>query len=268
MTISMEKIKELLPEEYEIERHLSTEGQGSVFLGKYKGETAAIKFFYPQNNPQRIQHELSTLPAIKHPNLVELFDTCKINTAAAPIQVVAYKYYSGGDLRQFITSEVGLLSYEKLLDIGLQISEVIELLWSKRIVHRDIKPDNIVIHEGVYVLVDLGVAKFLDQTRVTQPGFNPGTPGYESPEQDRGLTNLTLFSDIFSLGVTLYYLASKQHPFHGSQELIRSQTPPQNLLQIRNDLPLQFTNLIHDMMHFRVFNRPKSIHNRFLSLKP
>jgi serine/threonine protein kinase len=104
-----------------------------------------------------------------------------------------------------------------------QIASAIELLWNSNKVHRDIKPANILVDtSGKPVLIDFGLVRHLDLQSMTVLGGAPGTPGYASPEQARGLRNLTFRSDIFSLGVTIYEAIAGRHPFHKSQDLINA----------------------------------------------
>ena len=178
-----------------------------------------------------------------------------------PLKVIAYEYLGGGDLKQLVRKDV-TTPLQQLAKIGFDISEAIEFLWSSkhRIVHRDIKPDNIVAaNDRRYVLVDLAFARHLDLSDLTLPGRVAGTRGYMSPEQYQGRRNLTRNSDVFSLGITLYEIATKQHPFNHDQDSLMRGELVNHLPKIRPDLPLNFTNLIDRMLEFRSFRRPKNI---------
>jgi eukaryotic-like serine/threonine-protein kinase len=237
-----------------------------VFLGKVDGEVVALKVYGPTEERRRMERELNLLAAIDCPNLVKVrrHDWITINDTPCPL--VAFEYHPHGDLRRLTELEVTPLDTGTLLRIGAQISNAIEALWGKRIVHRDIKPANIVkAEDGHFVLVDLGLAKHLDLSTITLAGFTVGTVGYMSPEQAQGRKRLTLNSDVFSLGVTLYELAAKRHPFGHSQiQIARGLAQPLN--KIRPDLPVPLSHLIHQMMQLSPYNRPRQALSEFLRL--
>jgi len=184
----------------------------------------------------------------------------------ATCSVVAYEYLPGGDLRKHLTGNAVPLTKQKILEIGQDVASAVEVLWLNRIVHRDIKPANIVDGATNFVLVDVGCARHVDRSNLTLVGHVAGTPGYMSPEQARGRRNLTIHSDIFSFGVTLYELAACRHPFQQNQALIGFMSPAP-LSSVRPDLPQVLTGLIDQMLSVVAAQRPSNLAFRFNQLK-
>ena len=233
-------VRAALPAGYEIIDYLDRGGQGSVFDGRYNGQRAAIKVFNPSVEQERIDREVAALCAINCDYLVKVraHTTITILDQAAP--VVACEFLEGGDLRALVPpAAAGRPTQARLLDIGLHVGMAIKSLWSaqpgRRIVRRDIKPANIICSGTHNVLVDIGLARHLDLSTLTAFGMAGGTPGYMSPEQSVGRRHLTIHSDVFSFGVTLYYLAAGVHPFNGQQAQI-GVVVPQRLSLHRPDL--------------------------------
>jgi serine/threonine protein kinase len=249
-------LRQALPPEYDLVGPIGSGGQGSVFHARWRGQEVALKVFGPATETRRIDRELGLLRQIDCVNLVRVVSDGNILVSGTPTRFVAYEYLSGGSLRDRCLPGQPKLSFTELLAICSHCALAIEALWSKRVVHRDVKPDNIVFANlERYVLIDLGLARHLDRSNLTAPGLAPGTEGYKSPEQALGRRNLTIHSDVFSLGVTLYELACQTHPFNRSQPRAGSQSFTE--LEIhRPDLPGAFTSLIHRMMSFSPAGRP------------
>lgn len=263
--LGIDEIGRALPSNYALQGFIDQGGEGAVFKGKVGSQLVAIKIFNPQGDARRISRELSLLQTISCDHLVSIVDTTQIELRGVEVTVVAYDYLSGGDLRRLIGSQP---SEDLLAKIGLDVSEAVELLWKNRIVHRDIKPHNIMRSKDTdddFVLADVGFARHLDRSDITRVGLAAGTPGYMSPEQAQGRRSLTIRSDVFSLGITLYLLATNTHPFNGQQHLI-GVTSPAPLTNRRADLSTKFCRLIHDMMSVRAADRPTHIMDRFKEL--
>ncbi|MBV9455343.1 MAG: serine/threonine protein kinase, partial [Rubrobacter sp.] len=153
------------------------------------------------------------------------------------VSYIVMEYVSGGDLKALIDGK-GPLSDAKLAWLGAQVTLGLAHAHKKGVIHRDIKPHNILIDAyGHSKLTDFGIARALDATEATQTGSYLGTALYSSPEQLRGET-VTPKSDVYSLGITLYQAAVRQTPFTGtpivvaSQHVNRTPTPP-NVLGAR-----------------------------------
>lgn len=118
------------------------------------------------------------------------------------------------------------LTCSEVTQLILDVSSAINSLWKKRVVHCDIKPDNILINGSHYILIDLGVAKHLDSDTVTAFGVIMGTRGYFAPEQLKGRKNLTLRADFYSLGIVAYQLLVGYHPYNFNQNAMFTQSLP------------------------------------------
>jgi len=210
-----------------------------------------------------VDRELDLLRKMDCPYLVKVRGTEDVLISGLPFSVVAYEFLPGGDLRQFVQPSSPNLAGAAIVQIGKQVSTAITALWHERIVHRDIKPANVVkAGNDRFVLVDVGLARHVDRSALTAIGVAPGTSGYMSPEQARGRKNLTIQSDVFSLGLTLYEIAAKRHPFNRTQYLIGT-IAPQPLNQLRPDLPDNLVRLIHQMLAPVPHQRPHDIRHRF-----
>jgi serine/threonine protein kinase len=252
-----------LPPGYTIDGYLDRGGQGSVYSGTLAGENVAVKVFELGADRRRIDRELDLLQKMDCPYLVTVRGTADVLISGTQFSIVAYELLPGGDLRQFVQPSSPNLDWAAIVRIGKQVSTAITALWRERIVHRDIKPANIVrADDDRFVLVDVGLARHIDRSALTAIGVAPGTSGYMSPEQARGRKNLTIQSDVFSLGITLYEIAAKRHPFNRTQYLIGN-IAPQPLNQSRADLPDNLARLIHQMLSPVPHQRPHDIRHRF-----
>lgn len=252
-------VRAALPAGYEIIDYLDQGGQGSVFDGRYNGQRAAIKVFNPLAEQERIDREVAALCAIDCDYLVKVRAHTTITILGQAAPVVAYEFLEGGDLRVLMPpAAADLPTQETLRDIGLHVGIAIESLWSAqlgRIVHRDIKPANIICSGTRSVLVDIGLARHLDLPTITIFGMAVGTLGYMSPEQSVGRRHLTIHSDVFSFGVTLYHLAAGVHPFNGQQAQIGTVTP-QPLSLHRPDLAPELCRYVDSMLVTVPHRRP------------
>jgi serine/threonine protein kinase len=262
----IEILRRALPDGWTVDRPLKEGGQGAVVQGAVAGVPCAIKVFHQDAERERLNREVGFLKQCQCPNVVKVVDTCEIQTDDGGCFVVAYELHGGGDLRDLVT-RADVIEEADLVTIGHHIGLAIDCLWGKRIVHRDIKPDNIVkSRRGEYVLVDIGFARHLDLPTLTAPGGSPGTRGYRSPEQHLGRKRLTSHSDIFSLSVTLYELAAKRHPWHGRKDVMYT-TAPDRLRVYRSDLSPALCDLITDGMNLLAASRPAGLSSHFNVLK-
>ncbi len=262
----LDSIRTCLPQGVVIKDYLDRGGQGAVFRGWADGKPAAIKLFKPRSDPRRLERELELLESLDSPHLVRIIRHDRITYEGTALPLVSYELHEGGDLRRLLHPAAALVDFRTLATIGYHVSEAIEGLWSKRIVHRDVKPANIVIgSNGQFILVDVGLARHIDRSDITALGAAPGTPGYKSPEQAKGRKHLTIKSDWFSLGVTLYHLAAKRHPFNGQQYLVGRMTP-RSLKEVRTEFPEPLCRIVHEMMAIAPTSRPRNVAARFEQL--
>jgi len=257
-------LRAALPPEFTIVDYITHGGQAAVFDGHYVGQRAAIKVFSPSADQRRVDREIAALQAIDCEYLVKVRGSTTITVHGDRLPVVAYEFLDGGDLRALLPP-APQATFPILRDIAIHVSTAIDVLWARRIVHRDIKPANIVRSGVRNVLADVGLARHVDLPALTLLGGWAGTPGFMSPEQALGRRNLTIHSDVFSFGVTLYCLAAGVHPFNGQQGQIGvvASVP---LVQRRADLPVAFCQLVDSMLAVVSHRRPTAVTASFVQM--
>src|SRR5947209_505009 len=157
---------------------------------------------------RRFQNEARSAGLLNHPNIVTIYDAGEHEG----VFYIAMEYIPGQTLAQLL-AQMHVLSAEQLVNIGAQICAGLEYAHSKKVVHRDIKPPNIMIApDGTVKIMDFGIAKA--GASLTHTGEVLGTPNYMSPEQVKG-KELDGRTDLFSLGVILYEMATGERPFNG-----------------------------------------------------
>ncbi len=263
----LDQLRRALPADYRVDEYLDRGGQGYVFKGAFRGAPAAIKLFTSTASAARLARELDLLSRVRCRSLVTVLGHGIITFQGVPTSLVAYELHPGGDLRRFLDPTAPPVGFATLQSVGLAIGEAIEALWGQRIVHRDIKPANVVrASDGRFVVVDVGLARHVDRSDLTRPGAAPGTEGYKSPEQAAGRRALTIHSDVFSTGITLYELAACAHPFQRLQVNI-GVVPPPDLRAVRGDLPVAFCELVRQAMSLRPADRPRDFRARLQGMQ-
>ena len=185
----IEIISPLLPNGINLIAPLANGGQGITYKGLVNGCGAAIKVYYPGQVLKRIEREIEALSKLHHPNIVELLWAGSIVIEDQQIQVVATRLIDGEVLEKQIKARV--LSENEIGNLIYDVVSAIESMWSHRIVHRDLKPSNIMIKpDGRACVIDLGVARHITQSTLTEFGYSCGTLGYMSPEQTRAIKQL------------------------------------------------------------------------------
>lgn len=160
---------------------------------------------------ERFLREAQAAGILSHPNIVTIHDVGE--DPDSHTSFIAMEYVEGKNLKQLV-SEKTAFSYERVADIIGQVAEALDYAHRKGIVHRDVKPANIIItSEGAVKITDFGIAK-IEQSNLTSTGQFLGTPNYMSPEQVTG-DPVDGRSDLFSLGVCLYELLTRKKPFQG-----------------------------------------------------
>jgi len=159
---------------------------------------------------QRFEREARLIAKLEHPHLLPVYD---YNGAHNPPYIVM-RYLEGGTLKDVITA-YGALPLLDAAHLTRQIASALDYAHRQGVIHRDIKPNNILIdQDGNAFLMDFGIARMTERSEgLTQTGFAVGTPSYMSPEQGMGEPNITPQADIYSLGVMVFQMASGQLPF-------------------------------------------------------
>ena len=172
-----------------------------------------------------------------HPHVVKVLDAGQVDGAA----YLAMELIDGRTL-QAVISERGAMPLADVVEIADQIASALAALHARKLVHRDVKPANIMIEAGSHraVLLDLGIARITDSKPLTVPGQPVGTVPFMAPEQLQGIGQATTQTDVYQLGATVYALLTGHPPFHGEYMQVRNaimRHPPRDLSDLRSDLP-------------------------------
>lgn len=165
---------------------------------------------------KRFQAEAKSAAKLKHPGIVQVYD---VNLEQG-VHYIVMEYIAGYTVRDWLRRK-GKLSENEALQVADCVADALEYAWTKeRIIHCDIKPDNVMVDaDGTVKVADLGLAR---SARAVVGGVDEshilGTPAYMSPEQVMGVSDLDCRSDIYSLGAMIYELLTGKYPFHGNPE--------------------------------------------------
>ncbi|MDF2093037.1 serine/threonine-protein kinase [Knoellia sp. 3-2P3] len=206
---------QLIAGRYEVQRAIGRGGMGTVWLARDNrlGRDVAVKQIgalpgESANETRRAMREARSAAALNHPNAVAVYDV--VDHENAPWLVM--EYVEGETLADLIARE-GALDPRRAADIGAQLASALSRAHERGIVHRDIKPGNVLIdRSGRPKISDFGIARGLGDDALTQTGFVTGTPGYLSPELARG-EDPDAASDVWALGATLYAAVEGRPPF-------------------------------------------------------
>lgn len=229
--------------------------RSSTIDGSVASDDVALKLYVSRVHDERVEREIGAMGKIRHPSLAGIVEHGTVTIRSAELRYVAYEFIEGGSLGRQL--KLGPLPAKAVACIGRDISAAIAEIWRHRIVHRDVKPNNVMLRTGEReaVLIDLGVARHLHHASITVHGSTYGTIGYMSPEQFlRAERQLTCKSDIFSLGVVLQEGLSGLHPTHGDQSVL-AQAPPKTA-DICPSTPAYLAALIDQMLAVRAPFRP------------
>ncbi|MGA2369398.1 MAG: serine/threonine-protein kinase [Candidatus Korobacteraceae bacterium] len=212
-------IEAALGHRYVIGPEVAVGGQGVVFKatrtsqpdGTPANDIVALKLNLHQDQEMRVQREVTAIENISDPSLARLIEHGYCDVAGSRTRYVAWEFVEGQTLSNRLRIGGRLLDSE-VLPIGRDVSAAIAAIWSRRIVHGDIKPSNIMLRDsGGAVLIDLGAARHSEQDNTMAARRPFGTWGYFSPEQAKG-EPVTCASDIFSLGIVMLQCLLGRHP--------------------------------------------------------
>jgi serine/threonine protein kinase len=204
---------------YEIVKLLGSGSMGDVYLAVDNNlkRKVALKFLSSKlatksEYKDRFIREARSAASVEHPNIVTVYENGEYKGRL----YIAMQYVEGEQLSDII--EKGNLTVNEITDIIKQISKGLEAAHRNNLLHRDIKPQNIILDKQKTVkILDFGLAKIFDQTYLTSDGSSMGTVPYMSPEQLKGEV-LTASSDLFALGIIWYQMLMKRLPFDGEYD--------------------------------------------------
>jgi eukaryotic-like serine/threonine-protein kinase len=218
----------LLGGRFALEREIGAGGMARVFLGwdEVLERPVAVKILNPGHGSTdigaRFRREGRTAARLAHPNIVQVYDAGEGEFEGREVSYIVMEYVPGGDLKGLI-DEMGPLASNELARLGADVSSGLAHAHANGVIHRDIKPHNILIDAyGHPKLSDFGIARAVDATYATQTGSYLGTALYSAPEQLRG-EQVTPKSDVYSLGIAFYQAAAGQAPFTGTPIEVASQ---------------------------------------------
>src|SRR6059058_6403949 len=225
---------------YEVVRELGKGAMGIVYLAKDPliGRLVALKTIRTGQHSdddeakefqQRFVREAQAAGILNHPAIVTVHDIG--NDEPTGTSFIAMEYVEGPNLKE-ILAQGRPLSFDEIGDIVAQVADALDFAHSKGIVHRDVKPANIILIEGNRAkITDFGIAKIASGGNLTTTGQFLGTPNYMAPEQIRGAP-VDGRTDIFSLGICLYECLTRRKPFGGesltsiSYKIVHEAFPP------------------------------------------
>lgn len=255
---------------YEIQEKVGIGGMATVYKGRSKKDGRLVALKIPQEKyvgdprfVRRFHREAELLAHLDHPGIVKVYD----HGNQGDTHYIAMEYLEGQELERLIENKH--LSIKSIVQIIARVAEALQHIHAQGIVHRDIKPGNIMVLKNALRddgsvdprgvrLMDFGIAAGKVLTRLTITGARIGTPVYMSPEQAKG-QRIDHKSDIYSLGVVFYEALCGQPPFQGAYEAVIHQqitqmpTPPK---QVNPEIPQVLSDLIYRMLDKDPEKRP------------
>ena len=266
-----------LPEElrrqtkYTFLKKLGGGGMGVVYLAEHNlmKRKVAVKLIPPEmigNSAvrERFVQEVISAAALEHPNVVRAYSAEEFGAH----MLFEMEFVDGKDLCQVVKSK-GPLPVAHAVNYIRQAAQALQHAMLKRLIHRDIKPGNLMLtRAGSVKVADFGLAKFSRETdkdrdrSLTGANAMMGTPDYMAPEQARNAKSADIRADIYSLGCTFYYLLTGQPPFTGESiaDLMFKhwEAPRPDVGLLRNDVPAELSQFIQKMMATEPDDRPQT----------
>ncbi|RKQ37436.1 Stk1 family PASTA domain-containing Ser/Thr kinase [Oceanobacillus halophilus] len=257
----------LLNERYKIKTKIGSGGMADVFLARdviLERDVAvkALRMEYANDQEfiARFDREAQSATSLSHPNIVSIYDVGEEDH----LLYMVMEYIDGMTLKEYIQS-YGPLGVQESLDIIKQITSAIAHAHANELVHRDIKPQNILINNfGQVKVTDFGIAIALSATALTQTNSILGSVHYLSPEQARG-GMATKKSDIYSLGIVLFEMLTGRLPFSGQSPVsialkhLQSETP--SVRRFNQDIPQSVENIVLKATAKDPFHRYETIYD-------
>ena len=239
---------------YRIVERIGAGGMGQVYKAEdlELSRLVALKFLSREMTrnktfAKRFMREAQAASALDHPNVCTIYEIRETNDGR---MFIAMAYYEGETLQARVAE--GPLSLDEAVAYALSVADGLDHAHRKGIVHRDIKPGNIMVtNDGVVKVLDFGLAKLTGRSKVTTSSKTMGTLSYMSPEQTQGKT-IDHRSDIFSLGVTLYEMITGESPFLADNEAAVVykilNVDPKPIRQIRSSVPERLERIVSKAM--------------------
>jgi hypothetical protein len=246
-------VGELIAGRYELQELVGAGGMSNVFRAhdRLLERTVAIKVLHDQlgadeDYVERFRREARSVAQLAHPNIVTVIDRGEENGR----QYIVFEYIEGDSLKQVVAD--GPLPVPDVLELALQVAQALAFAHDRGLVHRDVKPQNVLLtEEGQAKVTDFGIARSLDVQGVTQTGTVLGTSDYIAPEQARG-QRVDRKTDIYSLGAVLYELLTGEVPYEGDNfvavAMKHVHDPVPSVIERRPDAPLRLEYAVQRAM--------------------
>ena len=273
----MNLIGKMLNNRYEILEKIGNGGMATVYKAKCHvlNRYVAIKilkdeFTTDSDFIKRFNTEAQSAASLTHPNIVQIYDVCNEDN----LYYIVMELIQGKTLKEII-AEDGILSWKWSINIAIQIASALETAHKNNIIHRDIKPHNIIITEdGIAKVTDFGIAKAVSNSTITAFGTTIGSVHYFSPEHARGgYTDAK--SDLYSLEIVMYEMLTGRVPFDAdtpvSVALKQVQEEPTDPMKYNPNIPISVDRIILKAMqkdpNFRYQNATEMLQDLSLALK-
>jgi serine/threonine-protein kinase len=229
-------VRQALADQYQVEREIGRGGAAVVYQARNsEGNPVALKVLRPELAvtvaAQRFLQEIRFISRLSHPNIGTLLDSGEKDWLIYYVM----PFWEGPSLKQYLT-KYHRLQQDDSMRLAHDLLNALAHAHEQNIVHRDVKPDNVILTRGGAILLDFGIARAIalsGQTNLTRSGIAVGTSAYMSPEQITALRELDHRSDIYSLGCLLFEAVSGRGPFsHPNEAVVLSRhlnDPPPSL---------------------------------------
>jgi eukaryotic-like serine/threonine-protein kinase len=250
VTDIINQIQAALANRYSLERELGRGGMATVYLARdlRHDRLVALKVMRPELansiGPERFLHEIRITAQLRHPHILPVFDSGEAGIGETGGGQLWYTmpFVKGETLRQVLVRQQRL-DLPQAIRITTEIASALDHAHRHGVVHRDVKPENILLEDEQAVIADFGVARALDAAaseRLTATGYAVGTPAYMSPEEAAGSGTVDGRADVYALGCVLYEMLSGQPPFGGTPQAVIAQRfrgPPVSVTKRRSGTP-------------------------------
>jgi serine/threonine-protein kinase len=250
---------------YELQELLGTGGMSSVYRAHdtLLERGVALKILHEHHHEdeeylERFRREARAVAQLSHPNIVTVIDRGEEQGR----EFIVFELIEGENLKELV-ERGGPLPVRRVLELGVQIGHALAFAHAQGLVHRDVKPQNVLLNgDGLAKVTDFGIVRSLDAVGTTETGTVLGTSHYIAPEQARG-ERVDTQTDVYSFGVVLYELLAGEVPYPGdnflSVAMKHVNEPVPNVLERRPDTPLRLASLIERSMSKQPADRPASM---------
>jgi eukaryotic-like serine/threonine-protein kinase len=261
----LHSVRDLLAPRYRVERPLGRGGMATVFLAERVsgGGPIAIKVLHRELatalGPERFHREIEILSRLRHPHIVPVLDS----DVAGTYLFLVMPYVNGENLRARIERD-GQLPVCSALSIARDVAEAIDYAHRHNVLHRDVKPENILLEGDRALVCDFGLARAIDQstTDSSSSGLVVGTPSYMSPEQAMARKDIGPASDVYALGCVVYEMLAGDPPFTGpSAQAVFARhlvDAPRPMRSVRPDLTAGLERAVLSALAKDTWARPRS----------